>query len=86
MQQRALSIISVAAEGYLYQRRVLVSEQIYKKRRMDTMKKEEMIHGLLNAADLLLTQKYNETYSNCVDEALIFSILLALIYSIENMH
>lgn len=86
MQQRALSIISVAAEGYLYQRRVLVSEQIYKKRRMDTMKKEEMIQGLLNAADLLLTQKYNEIYSNCVDEALIFSILLALIYSIENMH
>lgn len=53
---------------------------------MDTMKKEEMIQGLLNAADLLLTQKYNEIYSNCVDEALIFSILLALIYSIENMH
>lgn len=44
------------------------------------MKKEEMIQGLLNAEDLLLAQKYNETYSNCVDEALIFSILLALIY------
>lgn len=77
MQRRALSIISVAAEGYLYQRRVLVSEQIYKQRRTDIVKKEEMIQGLLNAEDLLLTQKYNETYSNCVDEALIFSILFA---------
>lgn len=39
-----------------------------------------MIQNLLNAEDLLLTQKYNETYSNCVDEALIFLILFALRY------
>lgn len=37
-----------------------------------------MIQDLLNAEDLVLTQKHTWTYSNYLDESLIFSILFIL--------